>query len=101
MLTFHVIADYHQFYWLDEMKAPQYPEDITDAELQSRVKTVPFLIAVYTSSDGRVEVQVERTSTAPPRNIDAWSHVFSCPPQRRIDGLPCIGALIDICSVEK
>ena len=81
MPTFRVTADAHQYYLLDEQISAPYPEDITDADLARGFKAVPFLVAVYTSSDGSVEVQVERTDRAPALDDAAWLRIFECPLQ--------------------
>jgi hypothetical protein len=81
MPTFYVVADSHQFYLLDEAISAPYPEHITDVDLIRGFNAVPFLVAVYTSSDETVEVQVERADRAPELDIADWLHVFECPLQ--------------------
>lgn len=76
---FRVSAGWHQYYLLDDERSPPYPEEISNADLQRRFKNAPFMVAVYTSSDRTIEVEVDRRDDAPPLDDGAWEHIFECP----------------------
>jgi hypothetical protein len=72
---FCLAAAYHQIYLFDDEKCPLYPENIEDADLQNRLKCVPYLVAVYTASDDDVDVAVELFSIRPEAELTSWLHV--------------------------
>jgi hypothetical protein len=79
MSTFTLAADYRQFYLFDDEACPAYPEDITDSDLETRLKSVPNLVAVYTQSDVGALVDLECYENAPQIDASHWAHIVEAP----------------------
>jgi hypothetical protein len=77
-VTCRLCAEYHQFYLLDEVAKPRIPEDMTDAELISRVMVRPHLVVVLTFQPNLVTVALEAVGAEPPLDLEAWDHVAEC-----------------------
>jgi hypothetical protein len=75
MPAFRIVADFHQFYLLDDQACPPYPEFISDIDVERRVKAVPNLIAVYALDDAEVAVDLEPRENAPQIDAAAWAHI--------------------------
>ena len=72
-------AAYRQLYLFDEVESPTYPEDITDLDLRARAKAVPNLVAIYTVSDGEVEIRIAWAAVPRPFDESMWSHIVEAP----------------------
>jgi hypothetical protein len=70
---------YHQIYLLDEGEAPAYPEHMEQLDLDRRIKAIPFLLAIYTTSDEELELDIEITSRADARDESQWEHIVEAP----------------------
>ena len=79
MPTFRLVAAFRQFYLFDDEACPPYPETITDADLERRLKAVANLIAVYAESDAEVEVDVECVERTPNVDESPWAHIVEGP----------------------
>ena len=73
--SLRIAASYHQLYLFDDDRCPAYPEDIDDVDLASRLKAVPNLLAIYTSSDGEVELRVEVIPSGSSIDQSQWVHI--------------------------
>ena len=79
MPTFKILPDHHQFYLFDNEACPSYPEEITEADFQSRFKAIANLVAVYTDNDAEIEVAIECAASPPPIDKSAWAHIVEGP----------------------
>ena len=79
MSTFRLVADNHQFYLFDDEACPAYPETITDADLDTRLISVPNLIAIYTQGDTGATVDLELYEDSPQFDASTWAHVVEAP----------------------
>jgi hypothetical protein len=79
MLTFSLIADYHQFYIFDDGVHPAYPESITYTDIETRLKSVPNLIAIYTQGDSGASVDFEYCENVPQIDGTPWAHIVEAP----------------------
>jgi hypothetical protein len=95
-VTCRLWAEYHQFYLLDELVKPRIPEEVTDAELISRLMVRPHLVVVLTFQPNRVAVAVETAGAEPPLDLGAWDHVAECDldlPSGRVAVDQCVGTV--------
>ena len=77
--TFSVFADYNQFFLLDDIVQPPYPDVIPQSAIEQRFQIIPHLIAVYTSDATTVSVKVKICEVEPKPNLESWSHIVRCP----------------------
>ena len=70
---------YHQIYLLDETESPPYPEQIDDADLDRRIKVIPFLLAIYTTSDEELEFDIKITPAQDGDDELRWDHIVEAP----------------------
>lgn len=77
--TLRMHAAFRQTYLFDDVASPMYPEDITDADLERRIKVVPNLLAIYTPSDGETVVQVDLAQTRTKLDAAHWRHIVEAP----------------------
>ena len=70
---YRVFADYHQFYLMDAVEAPQIPETVTEQDIQRRLRTAPHIVVFHTESAAHVPVQIAFVQ-APTEAAGSWEH---------------------------
>jgi len=70
---FQVFADYHQFYMMDAVAEPLIPEEITEQDMERRLRMAPNIVVFHTESAGRVPVEVAFVEC--PTEVEGlWEH---------------------------
>jgi hypothetical protein len=70
-----VVADFQQFYLMDDQRQPPMPEAIAEDDLIQRIRVAPFIVVFQTASAARVPVSIDVVSSAPTDNLAQWDHV--------------------------
>ena len=76
--SLEIFADYHQFYLMDDEEQPDYPSEITELDCSNMAKIAPYIIAVYTTRNTTVPVNVRISNSDPGINFDLWDHIVEC-----------------------
>ena len=71
--TFQVFADYHQLYLMDASVEPSIPEEVTEQDMERRLRTAPHIVVLHTESAAHVPVEVVFVSE-PTETKGAWEH---------------------------
>ena len=76
--TFKIFADYFMVYLCDDDIQPSMPEDVTDADIERRLRVEPHIMVIHTARNMTVPVTVEVYPGEPPVDLTAWDHVTEC-----------------------
>jgi hypothetical protein len=70
-----VVADYQQFYLMDDERQPLIQAEITEDDLLRRLRVAPYIVVFHTASAKEVPVSIDVVASTPIDELSRWDHV--------------------------